>query len=431
MERHIIASQITLYLFLSCISLIAQVNQQPMSNSDVVKMVHSGMSEAAIIDAIKVAAPNFDTADSSIAALIQQKVPEKVILAILRRQMQWNYAHGKAQKTFHGTSSDIFRQKGKWDVELHVGLSSNHQVGGWEKPPLAEAYSLLGSSAKGYWNKRVSSWYFGSGAQLINLSSSLDSILIEPVVKPQGQRVFGFGASRALSEWMAVEITFDRGSGLAITEGTLAQIKATSDAFKKYWGRLNVPGNTPTSSISTISGDGGRQLFTSGAVVLSWPKATRIRPFATAGIGMLSSGYDTFKIALVGSYGGPYSQETDTVHLTFDQSRNRAFGPMFGGGVKIGLARHWGIRFDVRSFLYRNPISTVLDTNHTNTSDTAWIVNATDANGNLAESFQKITGSGMAVYSTLSGPSISGFKTYFGTGIQRCVPVRLGFFYRF
>jgi len=117
--------------------------------------------------------------------------------------------------------------------------------------------------------------------------------------------------------------------------------------------------------------------------------------------------------------------------LSFVREGNRVFTQMLGGGFKVYLTPHWGIRVDARAYFYRNAYRTKLDAGHTNTADAAWVINATDAAGNTVASMQRLTGPGLGAYSTLSGPAISGLKTYIGSGTQYRLPLSLGFFYRF
>jgi hypothetical protein len=316
----------------------------------------------------------------------------------------------------------------KWEVEFHGGISSSNEDGGWVAPPSAETYLLAGSGAKGYSSIRVSSWYFGDGAKLIGSSSSLDSILTKQDVDTDGQ-MLGFRASRAINRWMAAEFSFDRSSRLKISNEGLAAIESARAGFKTAWKQLDVPGNTLSSSVSTVSAYGGNQTFATGAMVISWPKEYRVRPYATVGAGVLSTGGNALGVTLAGSYGGPSALETDTVRLNFVQGNSRAFTGVVGVGIKIYMTKHFGLRLDGRAYFYKNPVTNVLDANHTNTTDAAWVVKA--SGGSAVPNLQLLTGPGISSYSTLSGPPISGSKTFFGTGFQRLTPVSVGFFWRF
>jgi hypothetical protein len=300
--RHSIVSLVVVFLFHGGASVIAQVNDQPMTNADVVKMVQSGMAEADILGAIQTATPNFEISDESVIALQAQKVPEKVILAMIKRQGPDKPLSHNARKPSNHPS--VAKSTHKWEFEFHGGLQYSKQTGGWTQIPAAETYSLEGSGAQGYESIRASSWYVGDGAELIGATTSLDTVLTKPIVEPE-DRMFGFRVSRALNKWIAAEFTFDRGGRLAMTDESLAEIKAANTAFKKFWQRLDVPGNTPSNSESTISAYGGRQTFTTGAVVVSLPVSERVVPFFTAGAGVLFSGSSTAGATIEGSYGGP------------------------------------------------------------------------------------------------------------------------------
>jgi hypothetical protein len=434
MTRHVIVFFIAALLSLGCASVIAQEKQQPVTNSDAVNVVPPGMSEAAIVNAIPVATPGFEIADNTVATLTMQKASNSVVFEMVGAQgskqrtpiPEKKAAAPKVQAPSHPASSS--NSGPKWEIEVHGGISGNHQAGTSVQLPSAESYSLAGSGAKGSTSTRVSSWYFGDGATLVGLSSSLDPILGKPVVQAQKQ-IFGFRASRTLTKRFAAEFTFERGGRLAIAKDALAQVESARTSFYSVWKRLNVPGNTPSASVSTVSAYGGHQIFTTGAIVISSAKAHRVSPFVTVGAGLLSISGNAPSVTLVGSYGGPDALETDTVRLTFSQGSTHAFTGVLGGGLKIYLSPHLGIRFDVRSYLYSNSTATLLDANHTNTPDAAWIVNATG--GTSVPFLQRLIGPGLAAYSTLSGPALSGFKTFYGTGLQFQIPITLGLFWRF
>jgi hypothetical protein len=215
MIRYFTPFLVAVSLLLSTASTFGQAPQQPMTNADVIKRVQSGMSESAIVKAINAAKPNFEITNEALSILKQQKVPEKVILAIMRRQWQTGSPPPKASKTagFSGP---------KWEIEVHGGIPAGyHQAGTAITLPSAGGYSLAGSGAQGDWSTRVSSWYFGEGARLIGLSSPLDPILAKPIVDSRGP-AFGFRASRTLKKWMSAEFSFDRTGGFKVADEGLA-----------------------------------------------------------------------------------------------------------------------------------------------------------------------------------------------------------------
>ncbi len=404
--------------------MIAQ-EAQNMTNADVVKLVQSGMSEANIITAIKAATPNFEITNEAILALRQQKVPENVIMAMIRRQVFENNARRKAKANAHHAPPT--GPYPKWEVEVHGGVSRTKQTGGYQQPPSAVAYSLYGTGFQGDSSIRVSSWYFGDGAALIG-SPPLDSILTRAVVEPPG-RMYGFRVSRAINRRFAAEFTFDHTDKLAITKDALNVVNNATTGFSTAWSRLNVPGNTPVSSVSTISPNAGSQTFATGAAVINFHQIHRVHPYVTAGLGVLFTGNGTPTVNIAGSYGGPTALETDTVNLTFLHSNSRAFTQVLGIGAKVYLTKHLGIRVDLRDYFYQNAFTTLLNATHTNTLNAAWVVKA--SGGTSVPFVQLMTGPGLSAYSTLSGPNISGLKTFFGSGIQSQIPLTVGLFWRF
>jgi hypothetical protein len=416
---------ISVPILLSGVLAFGQSDQKPMTNADVVKMVQAGQSVADIKNAIRRATPNFAITEEALASLQQQKVPESIISAMIIRQDQWDAAQRQPNKP--SRPAPVVNGP-KWEVEVYGGITKIKEKALGVGLPVAEAYSLAGSGAQGYWSERVSSYYFGEGAQLVQPSSTLDTTLKGPIVQPK-EHVIGVRASRALNSRIAFELSFDTGGQFTISKEGLAQIEAARAGFQKFWSRLDVPGNTPATSVSAINPRGGRQTFATGAVVFSFRPGQMIRPYATGGLGMFF-GSRMPEATLVGSYGGPNASETDTLHLYFAQTSNHALAPVAGGGVKIYLSPHWGIRIDARAYFYQNLVTNLVDTNHTNTANVGWIVNATDANGKTVNILQKVSGPGFESYSTLSGPPITRLKTSTGSGYQRLIPITVGFFLR-
>jgi hypothetical protein len=430
MTRQVIALIAVLFSF-DCASMIAQEKQQPIRDSGMISSVPPEVSKFVTVNAAGTATPGFGIIDSNIILLTKQTVSNSLNLGIANSQGSNQQTPIPKKPTEapkkhappHHTSFEP-----KWEIEFHGGIFKSHQSGTSVNLPSAQTYSLAGSGARGLTSSRVSSWYFGDGAEIVGLSSSLDPILGKLIVRPQRQ-IFGIRVSRALRKRVAVEFTFDRGGRLAIGDNALAQVESARASFYDVWKRVSVPGNTPSTSVSTVSRYGGHQIFTTGAILISSAKAHKVSPFLALGAGVLSSSGNTPRVTLVGSYGGPDAQETDTVHLNLAQTRNHAFTGVLGAGIKIYLSRRAGIRLDARTYLYSNPITTLLYANHTNTPDAAWVVNA--MGGTSVPFLQRLTGPGISAYSTLSGPSLSGFRTFYGTGLQLQIPVTLGFFWRF
>jgi len=104
------------FLFLSSPLAIAQSNRQPMTNSDVVRMVQKGLSEEAIISAIYSVWTNFDLSPNGLANLRAQKVSERIIDAMISRQGNKLYVAPRIQPPPNGTLS--FYGSAAWSFGL-------------------------------------------------------------------------------------------------------------------------------------------------------------------------------------------------------------------------------------------------------------------------------------------------------------------------
>ena len=81
------------FVFANCVRMVAQSNQPPMTNADVVRMVTAGLSEDTIVTAIQAATTtNFDTGTDALIGLRVQNVPDKVINTMLESHRKTNLA---------------------------------------------------------------------------------------------------------------------------------------------------------------------------------------------------------------------------------------------------------------------------------------------------------------------------------------------------
>lgn len=72
---------LVLVLLLSCVALLAQ--NQPLTNSDVVKMVKSGLPASTIVNAIQANSSSFDVSANGLIALQKAGVPQPVMNAMI------------------------------------------------------------------------------------------------------------------------------------------------------------------------------------------------------------------------------------------------------------------------------------------------------------------------------------------------------------
>jgi len=83
MAKHILSSVVIAILAMSWITLLAQSNQNVMTNEDLVRMLKAGISDDTIVQAIQNAPTAFDTNVDALIALKSKGASEKILRAIL------------------------------------------------------------------------------------------------------------------------------------------------------------------------------------------------------------------------------------------------------------------------------------------------------------------------------------------------------------
>lgn len=209
----------------------------------------------------------------------------------------------------------------KWDVEGHVGRGlASISTGGDARLPAAGSFT----TATGRPTLRVSSWYFGDGARLLNevlaglaLPGSvppLDPLLASSVGDRSGM-TFGIRFGRAVSHRFRAELSVDyirRSAGF--DDDVRAAIDASRAGFETRWRRLlsSVGSLATVNAASNATTDGGgSQLLAIGALNINLlspvisdllPLMRRFVPFVTVGAGVLSYAGDPLHITIDGLY---------------------------------------------------------------------------------------------------------------------------------
>jgi len=429
-----------------------------VTNADVVRMVAAGLSDDVVVRAIRAApATAFDITPNGIVDLHAQKVSDRVIAAMLDKQ---------APAAARGRTAIEADPHRKWEIEIHGGgaFGSSPSAGTGSLPPAGPSFFTTNFEA----SRRVSSWYFGDGAALLNavnaaFSSSVVSGRITPldsVLKQQGT-TWGNGANvglrvgYALTPRFTAEFTLDAPLGqLKTTDALLARVEASRASFITAWndqtGFLRSGGsvvftNPSVTSVAAIDDRRGRQIFTTGALTINFPSSSRIVPYATVGAGIVSNTGGSPSVNLTGNYrftawnyGAPLTivggvvtiptfpvNETDNVSIRLVPSSKRSFAGVFGGGVRIVGSSRWGIRADVRAYISRNTVDVLVDAN-------PQVAIGTPAGyifPNITPSLQLSTSPSQPT--SLSGAPISGFKTFSASGTPVQVAVSFGYFVRF
>lgn len=340
----------------------------------------------------------------------------------------------------------------RWDVEVHGGgmISSNPTAGTTDLPAGSTVTLPLPPGVPSPSFQVVPSWYFGDGAALIDRIVAprfaagiipLDPVLQSRFVERRPGSTVGLRIARSLSERFGVEFSFDEAFGsLSIPSDRSSRIKASEASFLTTWNPVlsGVAGGAQlVTADATISDRRGRQMLTTGAVLISVARHASVEPYLTLGAGIISTTGAAPSAVISGHYhfnvaAAPISSPMLTVDQT-DTVTARAVSPrtmtwLVGGGVKYALTRHWGVRADIRDHVHRDPLRTIIDV--------APVTVSSGSTGALTIVIAPST-PGLQFSTSPSGPStlggipIVGFKTFTGTGIVNQVNVAAGLYWRF
>lgn len=335
---------------------------------------------------------------------------------------------------------------GKWEVEVLGGATlANHPTDGRSAgfEPGGVMTTLTGRPSR-----RVSSWYFGDGALLLNQLSAafgtrarmtpLDEALTTAVVRRRPGGSFGLRVGRALNGRFTAEGSLQyHVATLQVTPSALAAIETSRTTFVAAWNDLflNSPFLTPNvTSLSAVDQGRAWQILAAGTLNIALRRTAAVIPYVALGGGVVTNIGSAPGASLTGRYqprfrGVTPIDETDSVTLRFAVDRHVLVG-IIGGGLKYTVSPRWGVRWDARAYLSRNAVHTIVDAHPTVSPPPAGVSFALSfpfnptvqfAGGNAFTGFQ----------SSLSGPAIEDFRTFSGTGLQTQIAVTTGVFWRF
>jgi len=357
-----------------------------------------------------------------------------------------------------------------WEIEIHAGGVSptSPTTGSVSLPAPGQAFTTTATfpTAPGVVissSRRESSWYFGDGALLFNQTAStlatsattvpfsgrivtLDPVLGRSLGEERRGGVVGVRVSRVLTPRLGAELSIDYDlARIQMTQANIDSIEATRASF--IAGFSGLIGFTPTrvlkslTSTATLNSGSGHQLFTSGALIINLRTTGHAIPYATVGASLISTIGNMPSATLEGNYqflnpSGSPIDETDRVTVTDARDRRTVAG-ILGGGVKYHVSPRWGIRLDARMSLSRNAASTALDATpnvalgRLPAGRAVLFADPTIVFSN--NSSDPVTAGGVTAVeaSTLTGPAMSGVRTFSGTGVSTNTNIIAGIFWRF
>jgi hypothetical protein len=300
------------------------------------------------------------------------------------------------------------------------------------------------------------SWYFGDGTLLFNQAATalgqlpdqivpLDAVLAGPLGEQRGGGSVGVRISRTLTARVTAEFSVDYGfATLRTTPKNSEMIETTRASFIQAWrGIILFNPNRVLNSVTstgTLADGNARQLFTSGAVNINLTTSGAFIPYVTVGVGVVRLTGDLPNATLTGNYqfrlgSGPPIDETDTVTV-YDARTRHAIAGVLGGGVKYHVSSRWGLRFDARVALSKVAANTDLNATPNVARLTPAGRGALGGNPSIQfsnNSTDPVTSMGVTAVgaSSLTGPPLSGYRTFTGRGAMSRANVTIGVFLRF
>jgi len=315
-------------------------------------------------------------------------------------------------------------QDRRWEIEFVGGgvVSSPASVGSVSLP--APGAPLVTSSPL-YPTREVPSWLFGDGASLLNDVNSqfgvaprvtpLDSLLRTPATGSTA--ILGARVRRFMSPRMSLEFAVDTTPSAAKAADDLtAAVEATRSSFTSALAGLLGSGPFSAVSISaTGSADAGsfRETSVTAALNVHWRTTHALRPYATAGGGVLFGSGSLPSAQLSAGYhfsilGEVPIAETDAVQLRYERPASVVL--VLGGGLAHALSNNWGVNVDARVLFGPDRTRILLDSaaGTTRGNPASFIESFT----NPAIQFSNDPATGRR--STLSAPALESVEVYSG-----------------
>jgi hypothetical protein len=327
------------------------------------------------------------------------------------------------------------------EVEFHVGGNFVGSVpdGTASLPAAGQPFTTVVGTP----SRRVSSWYFGDGALLFNQANAalglgsritpLDPLFESSLSDPQGGPSFGFRLGRAITRRFGVEFTLDyRRSPLAVRPSATTAVEAARTTYISAFTALTGTGPfvSPTvSSVSTMAGNDLNQVTATGAFIVNLKTSGRAIPYVSAGAGARVNGGEMPTVSLEGHYSfqplGLFPvDEVDSVIVR--TSIDEGVVGVLGGGLKFAFSRRWGARFDLRALFNKVSVATLVDARPRPSSRTPSGAAASFSTPSLQFSNTSTLG-----LSSLTGPTLSGFRTFEASDWHNQTNVSGGVYVRF
>ena len=340
----------------------------------------------------------------------------------------------------------------RWQVEAVGGLSlfDLPTDGTATLPPAGAPLTTSGPTNP---TRRVSTWFLGDGALLLNGVAAefgvasriapLDTALATLSLSGKNAPAFGLRVRRILSDRLTLEFSADMMPGSReLSPQLIDAVEAARASFVSAFTDLLTTGpftNPVVTATAAVSNGSSRDVATTLAAQWMF-KAGAFEPYVALGGGLVHNVGDLPAVTLTGGYhfniqpapqpGAPPSvpvpiNETDVLRLRYDQGT--ALVGLAGVGLRRALNERFGFSVDARLLLGQQTLTLRLDSTPTVTSGTP---------AGFVESFTtpaiQFSNSGTTGrQSSLSGEPLNGFKAFSTDGLQTRYIVSAGIFVKF
>lgn len=351
----------------------------------------------------------------------------------------------------------------KWSVRIRAGWtgSAENVNGKGQLPPPAPL--MRSDSSFPLLTRRVPSWFFGSGADLLNAVNSnhflapnafqpLDEALTGGTIRHRSAPVLGLGVSRQVSGKVALVMQLDISrTGVSTRGRTDDAVAATRHSFEEYWRALRILDSASTVATDVHGSRPAREYAISAGVETPLFRDSNKDVFLRATAGAVVAPDDARSVTLRGTYSfqvtNPARQsiasfrETDAIRMDFS---GRKYRPVASLGVGFRRQLTSGLSLEV----YQQ-VSFARDTVSMRVSAAPARDSVSDPSL-LRSGIVSIVGSGAepggvplglvfnsnrelysAIRPSLSGDPLTGFTTFSGTAKQLTSSTTAGVSWRF
>jgi hypothetical protein len=339
------------------------------------------------------------------------------------------------------------KREAKWTAEVYAGamMSPTPTAGDAAAFPIGSTFR----TEQGASSRTNASWYFGDGATLFNEVNAqfasrfnirfpqlapLDGMLTSAALGRRGAGAFGLRVTRRVTKRFGVEFSVD------ISQERLQMTTAAKDAVENarasfergFSGLLATLPQTRLQVTSTAEIDEAastRQRTITGALTIALTKHRRFAVHALVGGGQRFGRDDAIEARLRGHYQFRFLDtypidESDTVTIRLADRRAGAVG-VVGGGVTTDLGARHGARAGVRVIVGGSGgLSTSVEAAASAQRTAPFVALPSNTSPSLQFSTTASERSSL-------GGSISGVKTFTGSGLDTRILLTVGYFIRF